>query len=133
MAKEIPYLSGSWVGSTETKTLFYNNRRAVSEYKEPKNHKKGKQIEQKYYLISEFICERMYQLKNVSAENLVDPFAKTRTEKVFVTHLESMAIRFWKSDLQCKWEIVGIICPKAHLYMTFGCSEQGIIILLMAI
>ena len=64
---------------------------------------------------------------------MVDPFSKAHTENVFVTHLESMGIRFCRSDLYCKWEIVGIVYPKAHLYMTFGCSEQGIIILLMAI
>ena len=63
------------------------------------NHKKGKHDEQKYHLIREFICEMTYWLKNRSAENLLEPFTKTQTEKVFVTHLESMGIRFCRSDL----------------------------------
>ena len=41
-------------------TLFYNNSRAISQYKEPINHNKGKHIEWKYHLIREFIHERTF-------------------------------------------------------------------------
>ena len=81
-------------------TLFCDNSGAVSQYKEPRNHEKGKHTEQKYHLIREFIQKKDIMVETImTAKNLADPFTKTLPEKVFVTHLESMGIRFCRCDL----------------------------------
>ena len=39
-------------------TLFCNNSGAVAQSKDPMNHKKGKHIERKYYIIRDIVAHR---------------------------------------------------------------------------
>ena len=64
--------------------VYCNNSDAVTNSKEPRSHQKGKKIERKFNLIRE-IVERgdmtVYKIK--SENNLVDPFTKTLSSRVF--------------------------------------------------
>ncbi|KAA0060477.1 retrovirus-related pol polyprotein from transposon tnt 1-94 [Cucumis melo var. makuwa] len=69
-------------------------RKAVANSKEPRNHKGGKHIERKYHLIQEIVQrEDVIVTKIASKHNIVDPFTKTLTAKVFESHLESLGLR----------------------------------------
>ena len=108
-AKEVVWLNKFFIGLDVVPavekpiTLFCDNSEAVSQCKEPRNHKKGKHIERKYHLIREFIQRKDIVVEKITTtEKPGGPFPRTHTEKVFVTHLESMGIRFYRSDLLCK-------------------------------
>ena len=73
--------------------IYCDNSRAVSQCKEPRNHKKGKHIERKYHLIREFIQKNEILVDQISSTNsLVDPFTKPLTEKVFRKHLDVIGV-----------------------------------------
>ncbi|TYK11980.1 retrovirus-related pol polyprotein from transposon tnt 1-94 [Cucumis melo var. makuwa] len=75
-------------------TLYCDNSGAVANSKEPRNHKRGKHIERKYHLIREIVQRGdMIVTKIASEHNIVDPFTKTLTAKVFEGHLESLGPR----------------------------------------
>ncbi|KAA0043390.1 retrovirus-related pol polyprotein from transposon tnt 1-94 [Cucumis melo var. makuwa] len=75
-------------------TLYCDNSGAVANSKEPRNHKRGKHIERKYHLIREIVQRGdMIVTKIASEHNIVDPFTKTLTAKVFEGHLESIGPR----------------------------------------
>ena len=58
-------------------TLFCDNSGAVTQSKDPRNHKKGKHIERKYHIIRDIIARGdMVGAKLESANNLADPFTK---------------------------------------------------------
>ncbi|KAL6319824.1 hypothetical protein AAG906_036888 [Vitis piasezkii] len=62
--------------------------------KEPRNHQKGKHIERKYHLIHEIVMRRDMTLEKIAfAKNLVDPFMKTLSTRVFDGHRDSFGIR----------------------------------------
>ena len=74
--------------------VYYNNSGVVAKSKEPRSHKRGKHIEMKFHLIRD-IVERgdVTVCKIKSEDNLVDPFTKTLSFKVFEDHLEGLGIR----------------------------------------
>ena len=66
----------------------------VEQSKEPRNHWKGKHIEKKYHLICEIIMRGdVFMEKIASAENLIDPFMKTLSTRVFEGHRDSLGIK----------------------------------------
>ena len=80
--------------------MYYDYSGAVAQCREPRNHKKGKHIQRKYHLIREFVQNgEIVVVRIASANNLVDPFTKTLTKKVFTSHDESMGVRLGRSDL----------------------------------
>ncbi|TYK17670.1 gag/pol protein [Cucumis melo var. makuwa] len=75
-------------------TLYCDNSGAVANSKEPRSHKRGKHIERKYQLIREIVQRGDVIVTNIASEhNIVDPFMKTLTTKVFEGHLESLGLR----------------------------------------
>ena len=80
--------------------MYCDNSGAVTQCREPQNHKRGKHIQRKYHLIREFVQNREIVVERIaSANNLADPFTKTLTKKVFTSHVESMGVRLGSSDL----------------------------------
>ena len=74
--------------------LFCDNGGAVSQSKEPRNHRKGKHIERKYHLIREIVQRGDIMVEKIpSADNLADPFTKTLTGRVFDGHKDSIGIK----------------------------------------
>ena len=58
-------------------TLFYDNSRAIAQFKDPGNHKKGKNIERKYHIIRDIVAQGDVIVANIdSANNLANPFTK---------------------------------------------------------
>ena len=59
-------------------TLFCNNSGVVIQSKEPRNHKRGKNIERKYHLIRDIVVhEDVMVAKIASANNMTYPFTVT--------------------------------------------------------
>ncbi|KAH9724536.1 Integrase catalytic domain-containing protein [Citrus sinensis] len=74
--------------------LFCDNRGAVAQSKEPRNHKKQKHIERKYHLIRDIVQRGDVEVTQIaSQQNLADPFTKAILGKPFNLHLESMGMR----------------------------------------
>ena len=70
-------------------TLYYDNSRAVANSEEPRSHKRGKHIEQKYHLISEIVHRGDVAILKTGLENnLADPFTKMLPIKSFKGHLK---------------------------------------------
>ncbi|KAA0059555.1 retrovirus-related pol polyprotein from transposon tnt 1-94 [Cucumis melo var. makuwa] len=75
-------------------TLYCDNSGAVANSKEPRSHKRGEHIERKYHLIREIGQRGDVIVTKIALEhNIVDPFTKTLTTKVFESHLESLGLR----------------------------------------
>ncbi|KAA0037539.1 putative gag-pol polyprotein [Cucumis melo var. makuwa] len=75
-------------------TLYCDNSGAVANSKEPRSHKRGKHIERKYHLIRENVQRGDVIVTKIALEhNIVDPFTRTLTTKVFKGHLESLGLR----------------------------------------
>ncbi|KAL4035561.1 hypothetical protein IC575_004263 [Cucumis melo] len=69
-------------------TPYYDNSRAVANSKEPRNYKRGKHKERKYHLIREIVQRGDVIVTKIASEhNIVDPFTKNFTAKVFEGHL----------------------------------------------
>ena len=69
-------------------TLYCDNSSVVANSREPRSHKRGKHIERKYHLIREIINRRdVIVTKIPTLDNLVDPFTKTLSEKLFFKHI----------------------------------------------
>lgn len=65
-------------------TLFYDNNGAMTQSKELRNHRKGKSIQGKYYLICEIVLRGDVAVEKIpSTKNLVDAFTNTLSSKVF--------------------------------------------------
>ena len=74
--------------------LYCDNNGSIVESKDLRNHKSGKHIEQKYYLIKEIVRrEDVIVIKVVSTDNLEDPFTKALTSNVFQIHVDRMGVR----------------------------------------
>ena len=98
-------------------TLYCDNSGAVTNSKEPRSHKKGKHIEQKYHLIREIVHQgKVAVLKIMSENNLVDPFTKIIYVKSFEGHLEGLGLRDMSYLLEGKWEIVRDYALKKLLF-----------------
>ena len=73
--------------------MFCDNSRVVAQSKDPRNHKKGKNIERKYHIIRDIITRGdMVVAKIESANNLADPFTKVLPQRTFESHLEEMGV-----------------------------------------
>ena len=76
-------------------TLFCDNSGAVAQSKDPRNHKKGKQIERKYHIIRDIVTRGdVIVVKIDGANNLADPFTKALPQRTFESHLEGMGVEF---------------------------------------
>ncbi|KAA0043001.1 gag/pol protein [Cucumis melo var. makuwa] len=74
-------------------TLYCDNGGTVANSKEPYSHKQGKHKERKYHLIREIVQRGdVIVTKIASKHNIVDPFTKTLTVKVFEGYLESLGL-----------------------------------------
>ena len=57
--------------------LYCDNSWAVTQAKEPRNHRKGKHIERKYHLVREIVQKRDIIVEKIAFEdNLANPFTK---------------------------------------------------------
>ena len=75
-------------------TLYCDNRRVVANSKEPRSYKRSKYIEQRYHLIREIVVRGDVEVKQISThDNIVDPFTKTLSIRVFEKHLEGLGIK----------------------------------------
>ncbi|TYJ96374.1 gag/pol protein [Cucumis melo var. makuwa] len=69
-------------------------KRSIANSREPRNHKCGKHIERKYHLIREIVHPGDAIVTKISSEqNMVDPFTKALTAKVFESHLYGLGLR----------------------------------------
>ena len=74
--------------------LCCDNSGAVANSREPRAHKKGKNIECKYHLIREIVQrDDVEVIKIASVNNLADPFTKSLLAKTFDSHVEGIGIR----------------------------------------
>ena len=75
-------------------TLYCDNSGAVANAKEPRSHKRGKHIERKYHLIREIVSRGDIKVSQIALDdNLVDPFTKGLTQKIFDRHVKGMKVR----------------------------------------
>ena len=75
-------------------TLLCDNSGAVANAKEPRSHKRGKHIEKKYHLLREIVHRGDMKVSQIASEdNLVDPFIKGLTQRIFDQHVEGMGVR----------------------------------------
>ena len=81
-------------------TLFCENSGAVTQSKDPRNHKKGKHTERKYHIIRDIVARGDVVVAKIdSANNLADPFTKTLPQMTFESHLEGMRVRLVHNSL----------------------------------
>ena len=81
-------------------TLFCDNSGAVAQYKDPRNHKKGKYIERKYHIIRDIIAHGDIVVAKIgSANNLANPHTKALPQRTFESHLEGMGVRLVHNSL----------------------------------
>ena len=65
-------------------TLFCDNSGAVAQYKDLRNHTKGKYIERKYHIIRDIIAHGDVVVAKIeSANNLADPLTKALPQRTF--------------------------------------------------
>ena len=50
-------------------TLFCDNSGAVAQFKDPRNHKKGKHIERKYHIIRDIVARGDVVVAKIESEN----------------------------------------------------------------
>ena len=80
--------------------MFCDNSGVVAQSKDPRNHKKGKQIERKYHIIRDIIARGDVVVAKIeSAKNLADPFTKALPQKTFESHLEGIGVRLVHNSL----------------------------------
>ena len=75
-------------------TLYCDNSEAVTNSKEPRSHKHSKHIERRYHLIREIVARGDVEVKQIfTHDNIVDPFTKMLSIRVFEKHLEGLGIK----------------------------------------
>ena len=77
-------------------TLFCDNNGVVAQSEDLRNHKKGKHIERKYHIVTH---GDVVVAKIESANNLVDPFTKALSQRIFESHLEEIRVRLVHNSL----------------------------------
>ena len=81
-------------------TLFCDNNGAVAQSKDPRNHKKEKQIERKYHIIRDIVARGDVMVAKIeSANNLADPFTKALPQRTFESYLEGMGVKLVHNSL----------------------------------
>ena len=99
-------------------TLFYDNSGAIAQSKDPRNHKKGKHIKRKYYIIRDIVARGDVVVAKIeSTNNLADPFTKVLPQRTFESYLKGMGVKLVHNSLQGKWEIVKISALKTYCMM----------------
>ena len=80
--------------------MFCDNSGAVAESKDPRNHKRGKQVERKYHIIRDIVARGDIVVAKIdSASNLADPFTKALPQRTFESHLEVMEVKLVHNSL----------------------------------
>ena len=80
--------------------MFCDNSGAVAQSKDPRNHKKGKHIERKYYIIQDIVAiGDVVVAKIKSANTRADSFIKALPQRTFESHLERMGVRLVHNSL----------------------------------
>ncbi|KAA0051362.1 gag/pol protein [Cucumis melo var. makuwa] len=75
-------------------TLYCDNSGAVANSREPRSHKREKNIERKYHLIRKIVHRGDVTVTKISSEqNMTDPFTKALMAKVFESHLHGLGLR----------------------------------------
>ena len=78
----------------EPMRLYCVNSGAVANSKEPRSHKRYKQIERKYQLIREIVQHGDVEVKKIpTVDNLTDPFTKALARNVFDPHHEGLSMK----------------------------------------
>ena len=73
--------------------VYYDNSGVIANSKEVRIHQRGKHIKRKFDLIREIVeCRDVTVCKFKSKDNLVDPFMKSISSRVFEGHLEGLGI-----------------------------------------
>ena len=73
--------------------LYCDNNGAVANSKKPCSHKQGKHIKRKYHLILKIVQRGDLIVTKIASEhNIVDPFMKALSAKVFESHLENLGL-----------------------------------------
>ena len=80
-------------------TLFYDNSGMVAQSKDPRNHKKGKHIERKYYIRDIVTRGDVVVAKIDNANNLANLFTKTLPQRTFESHFKGMRVRLVHNSL----------------------------------
>ena len=74
--------------------LYCDNSGAVANSKEPRSHKRGKHIENKYHLVREIVQRGDVSILKIALEhNLDDPFTKMLPTKKFEGHVRNLGLR----------------------------------------
>ena len=75
-------------------TLYCDNSWVVAQSKKPRNHGKGKHVEQKYHLIRDIVQRGDVTVTKIATtDNLADPFTKALRSKIFDCYLVSLGLR----------------------------------------
>ena len=65
----------------------------MTQFKEQRNHRKGKHVEKKYHLIREIVLRGDVVVEKItSIENLANLFMKTLPTRVFDCHKDSLCV-----------------------------------------
>ena len=80
-------------------TLFCHNSGVVAQSKDPRNHKKGKHIERKYYIRDIVTRGDVVVAKIDNANNLANLFTKTLPQRTFESHFKVMRVRLVHNSL----------------------------------
>ena len=84
----------------QSMTLYCDDSGAVANSKEPRSHKHSKHIERRYHLIREIVARRDMEAKQISThDNIIEPFTKTLSIRVFEKYLEELDIKDYSSLL----------------------------------
>ena len=74
--------------------LYCDNSGALANSKEPRSHKRGKNIERKYHLVREIVQRGDVNILKIASEhNLADPFTKMLPKKQFKGHIRNLRLR----------------------------------------
>ena len=83
------------VMSSDAIPLYCDNNGAIALPKESRSHHKSKHIEQRFYLIRDYLKKGYVEIKRVdSTDNVADPLTKPLVQQKIEAHLEKMGLRF---------------------------------------
>ena len=79
---------------------YCDNSGVVAQFKEPRNHGKGKHVERKYHLIQDIVQRGDVTVTKIATvDNLADLFTIALPQKVFERHLDSLGFRCSSNEL----------------------------------
>ena len=72
----------------------------MAQFKEPRNHGKGKHVERKYHIIRDIVqCGDVTVTKIATTDNLANLFTKALPQKAFERHLDSLGLKCSSNEL----------------------------------